>query len=517
MRTDRKRKTNNEGHKERNQGRQLTYSPFAAEDFNFTRVKDDEIIGTLGAGAHALLVNVSPLAYGHCLLCPEYKACRPQILTLDALEVAIAFASAADPERDDMKVTFNSLGAWASVNHLHFHVFWPSGRQDREPPSEPEATERVLDSRGCMIPLREPAFGRMPIELAEPKRILATTSSLKLEEIDYPAYTFRLTAVDGGSERPMAAGLWSIVSVLLKLDIPHNILICQRGEVAFITPRQPQMVTRLDEDTPEGGGLHIACAELGGYMICFDQRTYDRLVEADVCRLFLRDIHFSDTDMIAESAFPHTMADQVAINNELESMRRAILHLQQENRLLKEQLHRTRSPSISSPTHGSAGEPSDPPFDMRRRSLELINELDNLERELQSTSDRLVNHRISGIRAILERHQSIDESETVTRELARRRSSVLSPYMASAVEEEEENLSEDQEPKFDMRRLSRNLEAEVQALRAITGEVEDRLLNQRLSGCEQVLARQQEIEDTVREGGRPKGCFLTRPIMNVHS
>ncbi|KAF4705641.1 GDP-D-glucose phosphorylase [Perkinsus olseni] len=265
MRTDRKRKTNNEGHKERNQGKQLTYSPFAAEDFNFTRVKDDEIIGTLGTGAHALLVNVSPLAYGHCLLCPEYKACRPQVLTLDALEVPVAFARAADAERDDMKVTFNSLGAWASVNHLHFHVFWPSGRQDREPPSgEPEATERVLDSRGCMIPLREPAFGRMPIELAEPKRILATTSSLKLEEIDYPvgptikwnqgtnllraeddatafgreysvillypeqAYTFRLTAVDGGSERPMAAGLWSIVSVLLKLDIPHNILICQR-------------------------------------------------------------------------------------------------------------------------------------------------------------------------------------------------------------------------------------------------------------------------------------------------
>ncbi|KAF4753111.1 GDP-D-glucose phosphorylase [Perkinsus olseni] len=304
MRTDRKRKTNNEGHKERNEGRQLTYSPFAAEDFNFTRVKDDEVIGTLGAGAHALLVNVSPLAYGHCLLCPEYKACRPQVLALDALEVAVAFASAADADRDDMKVTFNSLGAWASVNHLHFHVFWPSGRQDQESPSvdEPAAADRILDSGGCMIPLREPPFGRMPIELAKPKRMLATTSSLNLEELDYPAYTFRLTAaaVDGDSGSSMAAGLWSIVSVLLRLDIPHNILICQRGEVAFVTPRQPQMVSRLDEDTPEGGGLHIACAELGGYMICFDQRTYDRLVEADVCRLFQRDIHFSNADMIAD-------------------------------------------------------------------------------------------------------------------------------------------------------------------------------------------------------------------------
>ncbi|KAF4753113.1 GDP-D-glucose phosphorylase, variant 3 [Perkinsus olseni] len=188
MRTDRKRKTNNEGHKERNEGRQLTYSPFAAEDFNFTRVKDDEVIGTLGAGAHALLVNVSPLAYGHCLLCPEYKACRPQVLALDALEVAVAFASAADADRDDMKVTFNSLGAWASVNHLHFHVFWPSGRQDQESPSvdEPAAADRILDSGGCMIPLREPPFGRMPIELAKPKRMLATTSSLNLEELDYP-------------------------------------------------------------------------------------------------------------------------------------------------------------------------------------------------------------------------------------------------------------------------------------------------------------------------------------------
>lgn len=97
-----------------------------------------------------------------------------------------------------------------------------------------------------MIPLYSHPYGRMPLEMAEPERILATTPSLQLEELDYPvrrdgsgffmifryiqqAFTFRLkTLLEEASENPMATGLWSVVSVLLELDIPHNILICQR-------------------------------------------------------------------------------------------------------------------------------------------------------------------------------------------------------------------------------------------------------------------------------------------------
>ncbi|KAF4674612.1 cell division cycle 25 [Perkinsus chesapeaki] len=157
---------------------------------------------------------------------------------------------------------------------------------------------------------------------------------------------------------------------------------------------------------------------------------------------------------------------------------------------------------------------------MRRMSIDLMEELDKLEKDAKDANDRLVNHRISGIRTLLQRHQSMDESETVTHELARRRSSLLNPNMAFAEEEDEEQEDDDTssdgaDPKFDMRRLSRNLDNEVQALRAICSGSHDRLLKQRLSGCEQVLARQQEIEDSLRDGGRPKGCFLDRPIMNM--
>ncbi|EER16018.1 hypothetical protein Pmar_PMAR003480 [Perkinsus marinus ATCC 50983] len=220
------------------------------------------------------------------------------------------------------------------------------------------------------------------------------------------------------------------------------------------------------------------------------------------------------------------MADQTATNNQLESMRRAILHLQQENRLLKDQLHRTCSSSTASSAHGG-NEPSDPPFDLRRRSLELLTELDTLEKQQQSTNDRLVNHRISGIKAILARHQSMDESDTVIHELAQRRSSIKNSSNGAEDDddddddddekEEEDDVSGDhEEPRFDMRRLSSDLESEIQALRALSESTKDRLINQRLTSCEQVLARQQEIEDFVKNG-HPKGCFLTKPIMNVHS
>ncbi|KAF4674611.1 GDP-D-glucose phosphorylase [Perkinsus chesapeaki] len=299
-RTNLKRKTTNEGPKRRSAGQSLTYRPFDNSEFNFTKVADDELIGTFGSGAHAVLVNVSPLAYGHCLLCPNYKDCRPQILSLDALSAAVAFQRSANGERSDMQVTFNSLGAWASVNHLHFHVFWPAGRHPSHSETAGELEGRILDSGGRLILLEQPLFGKMPIELAAPKRVLAKFEYLTLEELDYPAYTFRVTAVGEDGVNLMAAGIWSVVWVLLRLDIPHNIVLSQRATVAFVTPRQPQMISFMQEGFSDGAGLHIACAELGGYIICFDQETYECLTEEDVVRIFGRDINLEDPRMVEE-------------------------------------------------------------------------------------------------------------------------------------------------------------------------------------------------------------------------
>lgn len=67
-----------------------------------------------------VMINVSPIDYGHILLVPHVLAQRPQQLTLDAVQDALAFTrEMANPT---FRLGYNSLGAYATINHLHFQV-----------------------------------------------------------------------------------------------------------------------------------------------------------------------------------------------------------------------------------------------------------------------------------------------------------------------------------------------------------------------------------------------------------
>jgi GDP-D-glucose phosphorylase len=69
--------------------------PFDATKFNFTKVKKEEYLfkitknsGTDSAG-HFLVINVSPLEYGHALLLPDLFGCLPQVVTLGSLQFIV--------------------------------------------------------------------------------------------------------------------------------------------------------------------------------------------------------------------------------------------------------------------------------------------------------------------------------------------------------------------------------------------------------------------------------------------
>lgn len=66
---------------------------------------------------HTLFVNVNPLVDLHCLLVPNFpRSIDPQQLTVSRLEAALYFASMC--ARRDLRLGFNSLTAWATVNHI---------------------------------------------------------------------------------------------------------------------------------------------------------------------------------------------------------------------------------------------------------------------------------------------------------------------------------------------------------------------------------------------------------------
>ena len=109
--------------------------PFDPEKFNFTKVdtdkelvfetldkEEDEKEGGGGGGGGICIINVSPIEFGHCLFLPQVQRCLPQALTKNAIESALKLMLLSRSKA--MKMGFNSLCAYASVNHLHWHLYY---------------------------------------------------------------------------------------------------------------------------------------------------------------------------------------------------------------------------------------------------------------------------------------------------------------------------------------------------------------------------------------------------------
>lgn len=141
---------------------------FNAKQFNFNKINPEEIILEMikdTEGGHekrqldqpcrmVVLVNVSPLEFGHCLFVPDPSDCFPQVLTRFAIQVGIeSVLLSSDP---GFRVGFNSLGAFASVNHLHLHGYYLDHElQIESMPVKPLVAEkgfyRLLDFPGGFL------------------------------------------------------------------------------------------------------------------------------------------------------------------------------------------------------------------------------------------------------------------------------------------------------------------------------------------------------------------------------
>lgn len=66
------------------------------------------------------VLQVSPIGYCHVLLIPRIQNCLPQRIDHESFLLAMYVAKEA---RDPFfRVGYNSLGAFATINHLHFQV-----------------------------------------------------------------------------------------------------------------------------------------------------------------------------------------------------------------------------------------------------------------------------------------------------------------------------------------------------------------------------------------------------------
>jgi len=117
-------------------GMNQVLQPFDSGKFNFTKVRPEEVIfrfcetdkdsaqylggapDTISASSSAILINVSPIGYCHVLLTPKIQDCLPQ--RIDEESFLIAMYVAREARNPFFRVGYNSLGGFATINHLHF-------------------------------------------------------------------------------------------------------------------------------------------------------------------------------------------------------------------------------------------------------------------------------------------------------------------------------------------------------------------------------------------------------------
>jgi len=218
-----------------------------------------------------VLINVSPIEYGHVLLCPWVLNRIPQLVDPANLLLALHFANeSANP---CMRLGYNSLGAYGTINHMHYQAYY-----------------------------MQHAF---PVELAETVDLCqpehADDYQVSVQEVTgYPARCLVFEVND--CLEALADVVGRLCQELAARNVPHNLLICDTGHRVFLFPNNfsaQQARGRVPEDVLDTG-VNPACFEIAGHMVMKRRQDYEDLDEAACERL------------LAPCSFPAPVFDAVA-------------------------------------------------------------------------------------------------------------------------------------------------------------------------------------------------------------
>ncbi|HIA07608.1 MAG TPA: hypothetical protein EYN73_00690 [Chromatiaceae bacterium] len=205
------------------------HTAFDANGFNFNKpfmAKECFWRGELEGRHVDLFYNKYPFANLHGLLVPDRGDNKPQFLTEADHHFVAGLSCALDKSISGTGFGYNSIGACASINHLHFQMFT---KDDRFPINH----DQWQHNGGS---------------------------------IAYPIPCHRFTQADAA---------WRFIESVHNDRQPYNVLY--QADVITVFTRKAQSTTS-GPDWSSGFTWH----ELAGSIVCFDQHAYQTLSAADI-------------------------------------------------------------------------------------------------------------------------------------------------------------------------------------------------------------------------------------------
>ncbi|KAG6802074.1 GDP-D-glucose phosphorylase 1 [Apis mellifera caucasica] len=226
--------------------------PFNNKQFNFTKIKSEEQIMNLGSidKDDIIAINVSPIEYCHSLLLPQRNKQLPQVITKYSLFKAIELFSLSSSLY--LRVAFNSLCAYASVNHLHWHLYYLKWR--------------------------------MLLEYIDLKEYIGPVQILE----KYPAKAFCVKYSNVQNIDDFVNWAFLIINYLQNAQIAHNVYIT-RAKLNCTEEYKDLRIYIWSRKSSEGtkniNAFNPAACELFGHLLLKSEETYKNISEEYVINI----------------------------------------------------------------------------------------------------------------------------------------------------------------------------------------------------------------------------------------
>ncbi|XP_075431243.1 GDP-D-glucose phosphorylase 1 isoform X3 [Ascaphus truei] len=199
-----------------------------------------------------VVINVSPLEFGHVLFIPDPSLCLPQILTRDLMWFGLeSVLLSAHP---GFRVGFNSLGGFASVNHLHLHGYY--------------LDQELLIESSCSKPL----CPKIDFHL--------------LNNFPAPGFFFY---TDGKHLESVAQDICKVTDFFVAKNIAHNLFITRGSEPENLKRSESREGIRIVIwarkscfGVKEESAFNVALCELAGHLPIKNQKDFYSITEESV-------------------------------------------------------------------------------------------------------------------------------------------------------------------------------------------------------------------------------------------